>query len=986
MSTVLPNPSGPPAEATFSLETGPLVGTRYRRGYSIGKGGGGEVYGGVDLHSGEEVALKRLHNARDPRVQRELQALGRLRLPGVVRLRDVIHEDDETWLVMDRIHGQTFPGDLPLAPAERWTALLPRLRSLLRTLEAMHQAGIVHRDLKPENILVTGAGEPVLLDFGLARGQDLASTVTRNGAVVGTPRYMAPEIFLGGRADVRSDLYALGLMLYEALVGELPWRSDRMEAMLASRTHVEPPPLATKVAGLPRPASDLVDALLRRDPARRPQSAAACLEELGERGAERLPWLGSRAPIEALCAAARQGQRGVVLGPPGSGRTRCLREAMSILEAEGLTCVQLPPGSAPYESLAPLLAASVRLQGPDAVNQGLAELRQGGGPVICVDGARRLDRWSRRALESLGGPAMWTMDPGEAPGHELRPLDAAALTGLVHGPELILHLPEDATQLLLRRTGGLPLRIEAELRSWVQANLARWEEGKLRITRGDLDRLSRHGSPLLPDGPALEAALDELLGCILLASPDLRVEELSLGLNEPRWRVDMELDALEEAGALRREGSFLFPLRASRAAANWSAEHRRKLAGGLCTALEADPGRRLSLMLRESVVESLPEVAAEAANLRWLRGDDAQALADLLSSAELEPLREADPRAVWMVRLAIDLRTADALARAGAALVPGPYRELLRLADNIRLGQVEAIEGLRALGEQAEPALENLRADLLVRGARLASAAEEAVVVAELAPRIGGAWAERWRGRLAYRQRRFLDAAAHHEAAAARWTAIGPQLEDLLYAASARMEVGDLEGTERLVEGQALPMAVQLRLAFAEARARLYLRLCRLRRDPPAESSPEWVQAIAALGDAWLLGIVTVNEAGLAWRAGRTDEGRALARQAFHAARQARDAATATYAEAIGLCLGERLDREPAQVLEAALGCGAPDIVLDVAALLGPGSPRPDLRRSLEGPSRELSHRPRSARHGIFSLDEVETRLGGITDGDGVAR
>jgi hypothetical protein len=296
-------------------------------------------------------------------------------------------------------------------------------------------------------------------------------------------------------------------------------------------------------------------------------------------------------------------------------------------------------------------------------------------------------------------------------------------------------------------------------------------------------------------------------------------------------------------------------------------------------------------------------------------------------------------------------------------------------AQGARAGQADASAPRRDL-PLPDADLEGLAADLRVRCARLASPADEARTVEELAPRFPGPWAEGWRGRLAYRQHRFLDAARHHERAAQAWPVLARRLDELLYAASARLEAGDHAGAARLAGQQALPQAEAERLVLAETRARLYLRLCALRGGAAQAPDLEWVEAVEALDDAWLLGIVAVNEAGLAARLGLAAPGIDLARRAHQAATAARDPATATYAEAIALSLGARLERPKEQVLAAALGCGVPGIALDAAALLAEQPVARPLREEIERAAQELDHNSWHSRHGIFSVAEVRRRLG----------
>src|SRR5262249_47175489 len=148
-------------------------------------------------------------------------------------------------------------------------------RQLALALEAAHRAGVVHRDLKPGNVLVNesgGALHVAITDFGIARSLS-GPSLTRTGTVLGTLGYLSPEQARGGDVDGRSDLYALGLLLYEMLTGTLPFTAATEAEMLAQRLTGAPRSLRWPRGGVPQYLRDLVQRLLARDPARRPQSA-----------------------------------------------------------------------------------------------------------------------------------------------------------------------------------------------------------------------------------------------------------------------------------------------------------------------------------------------------------------------------------------------------------------------------------------------------------------------------------------------------------------------------------------------------------------------------------------------------------------------------------------------------------------------------------------------------------------------------------------
>jgi serine/threonine protein kinase len=229
--------------ASAMPELGETVAGKYFLEEELGRGGMGVVFRARHVITDRVVALKWLLEddpQRRARFMREARAMGRLSHPNVVGVLDVGDHDGATFLVMDYLEGKSLRDlidERRCEPAEAIQLLMPALSGVA----AAHQAGLLHRDLKPENLFVLcdEDGTPFdtkVLDFGVAKpfgeGHGVAS-LTHSGAIVGTPRYMAPEQ-LGeeGELDPRCDLYSLGLILYELLTGELPYRSRSLNALL----------------------------------------------------------------------------------------------------------------------------------------------------------------------------------------------------------------------------------------------------------------------------------------------------------------------------------------------------------------------------------------------------------------------------------------------------------------------------------------------------------------------------------------------------------------------------------------------------------------------------------------------------------------------------------------------------------------------------------------------------------------------------------
>jgi eukaryotic-like serine/threonine-protein kinase len=245
----------------------------YKIEAQIGSGGMGTVYRAVDTRLGRVVAIKIAAERYSVRFQLEAQAISTLNHPNICTLHDV----GPNYLVMEFIDGSTLAaefkkGPLPSETAARYGA------QIASALAEAHSLGIVHRDLKPSNIMLTRHGVKVL-DFGLAKILDAAS-VTQTDAVMGTPAYMAPEQVEGIEPGSATDLFSLGLVLYEMSVGRLPFPGASLGQMLSSGAHPAVPAPSHERAGVPASLDALVSKLLERDPARRPQSGAEVSREL----------------------------------------------------------------------------------------------------------------------------------------------------------------------------------------------------------------------------------------------------------------------------------------------------------------------------------------------------------------------------------------------------------------------------------------------------------------------------------------------------------------------------------------------------------------------------------------------------------------------------------------------------------------------------------------------------------------------------------
>ena len=284
-------------EKTYD-QTDPLIGRlidqRYRVTRRLARGGMATVYVAQDERLERPVALKVMHphlaesDAFVERFHREARAAARIVHPGVVSVFDQGVVSGQGFLVMELIDGTNLRALLNAQGAFTIPQALRYTTDILEALRAAHRMGVIHRDIKPENILVPTDGPAKVADFGLARAVSEGST-SATGNMLGTVAYIAPEIALTTEANARSDLYSVGIMLYEMLTGAVPW-ADESPLQIASH-HVSddvPSPSAT-LPWIPREIDDLVAALTARNPANRCADASDALD-LVARAAASIPF------------------------------------------------------------------------------------------------------------------------------------------------------------------------------------------------------------------------------------------------------------------------------------------------------------------------------------------------------------------------------------------------------------------------------------------------------------------------------------------------------------------------------------------------------------------------------------------------------------------------------------------------------------------------------------------------------------------------
>jgi hypothetical protein len=282
--------AGPVHEGVLAPPQGPGEMGRlgpYRVLTVLGVGGMGVVFHAEDLQLRRPVALKALRpvlaasaGARE-RFLREARAAAAVKNEHVVTIYEVGEDRGIPYLAMQLLHGESLETCLrrrrSLPPGE----VLGVGREIAEGLAAAHARGVIHRDIKPANVWLAGErGRIKILDFGLARAATEDARLTRSGAVVGTPGYLAPEQARGRPVDERSDLFSLGCVLYRCCTGELPFRGTDTLAILTALAVETPRPVRELNPSVPPALSDLVRRLLAKDPAGRPPSARAVIQEL----------------------------------------------------------------------------------------------------------------------------------------------------------------------------------------------------------------------------------------------------------------------------------------------------------------------------------------------------------------------------------------------------------------------------------------------------------------------------------------------------------------------------------------------------------------------------------------------------------------------------------------------------------------------------------------------------------------------------------
>lgn len=314
-----------------SLKPGTVVAGRYKIQRMIGEGGMGEVYEALQHGLDRRVALKIIHPAKakrdttQGRFLREAKVAASLRHPGIVEIYDFGDDNGTLFLAMEFLQGEALRDwvdeDLPPLPIPRVLEVGAQIADVL-----VAASGLVHRDLKPENVLFDrtpdGRERVVVVDFGLAfleDGDDQTGRLTREGAITGTPEYMSPEQARGDAVGPESDVYSLGVMLYEMLANRCPFLGD-VATVLSRHLFVVPKPLqeVAPQRGIPSSLAELVHAMMDKDPALRPTAREVLLrlQTMEADGPERMSGRSEDEPRLGRAARMISVQRLSTVPPP----------------------------------------------------------------------------------------------------------------------------------------------------------------------------------------------------------------------------------------------------------------------------------------------------------------------------------------------------------------------------------------------------------------------------------------------------------------------------------------------------------------------------------------------------------------------------------------------------------------------------------------------------------------------------------------------
>jgi len=548
---------------------------RYQLLRELGRGGMGVVYLAQDAEFGQ-VAIKLLpphgpQSEETQRFRREARDLAGLSHPNVVKLLEAGEGQERDYIVMEFVSGGCLRD---LAGKTTLRETLEVFEQVCRGLAYVHERGLVHRDLKPDNILLTPERQPKISDFGIARRVEQRTKLTQIGSILGSCDYLPPEQITSSQVSPAADLYSLGVCLFEAVTGRLPFVEDMEFRVLQAHIKAPPPVPSTLRPGLPPALDDLIGQLLQKRPEQRPESATRVAARLAEI-ASQLPSLGEGPPglelagratvLDDLLGIVTQAVRGtgvaaLLVGERGSGRSALLDHLLKRLRAEpGARILRLAP--APVGQALPGLWSRLGRDpaeleklfdaaGREGVAQGVARVLAAQEPVaLIVDDYERLDSLTRHVVAELvkrppPPHACWLVSmqsderedfPAHLPTVTLEGLDQATLVELATA--WLGKAPSPRVEkLLVERTAGSPR--------------------KLRVLCGCLAALGTEPEEVPPLDDLVRAVLSQRGGLLEVArltmwTRDAASRELLLAASElPAEQVKTVITELERRGIL----------------------------------------------------------------------------------------------------------------------------------------------------------------------------------------------------------------------------------------------------------------------------------------------------------------------------------------------------------------------------------------------------------------------------------------------------
>jgi len=412
-------PAQPAAATGSGLSPGSVLGTRYEIVGLLGQGGMGAVYKARDREVDRFVALKviRPEMAVNPEILRrfkqELILARQITHRNVIRIFDLGEAEGIKFITMEFIEGRDLNSLMTQKGKLSFEETAQIVEQVCLALEAAHSEGVVHRDLKPQNIMLDKQGKVIVMDFGIARSMESDGT-TQTGKLVGTPDYMSPEQVMGGHIDARSDLFTLGVILYELLTGSVPYKADRTQTAMFKRTREVPRPPAEVDPTVPRFLSAVTVKCLQIDAAQRYQSAREIVQDLEawRGGAKRGPSTPRALPPGLLAAGKKWMVAGAALvtltisGLVVRKRLLSYREQGSSTPAVSLAILPFRNasgdpglnwlGSSVAETLSTDIGQSshLRIVSPERVSQILSDLRISSDTSVDPASVQRLAEFS----------------------------------------------------------------------------------------------------------------------------------------------------------------------------------------------------------------------------------------------------------------------------------------------------------------------------------------------------------------------------------------------------------------------------------------------------------------------------------------------------------------------------------------------------------------------------------------------------------------